>query len=338
MNHPSDAALILDLVEAFRRSKTMFTAVRLGIFDSLAETPQTADVLAAKLALDPAALLRLLSGCVSLGLLENPAGIYRNTAAAAQFLTSGSPDTLAGYIRYSDQSLYPLWGRLDEAVRSGTNRWEEVFGSRTALFDHYFRDDHSAASFIGGMHGLGQLASQRVAAAFDLSDFKHLVDLGGATGHLCIAACQAWPGLHATVLDLPAVEKFARLYIDGSEVADRIQFQAADFFADPLPSADLYSLGRILHDWTFEKITRLLDKIVASLPSGGGLLIAETILSDDKSGPVYSAMQDLNMLVCTEGRERTQSEYAQLLSHAGFATVNFERTGSLVDAILAIKG
>jgi acetylserotonin N-methyltransferase len=338
MNHPSDAALILDLVEAFRRSKTMFTAVRLGIFDSLAETPQTADVLAAKLALDPAALLRLLNGCVSLGLLANEAGVYRNTAAAAQFLTSGSPDTLAGYVRYSDQSLYPLWGRLDEAVRSGSNRWEEVFGSRTALFDHYFRDDNSASSFIGGMHGLGQLASERVVTAFDLSRFRNLVDLGGATGHLCIAACQAWPRLHATLLDLPAVEKFARLYIDGSSVADRIQFQAADFFADPLPSADLYSLGRILHDWTFEKITRLLDKIVASLPPAGGLLIAETLLNDDKSGPVYSVMQDLNMLVCTEGRERTRAEYTQLLRNAGFSTVNFKQTGSLVDAMLAIKG
>jgi acetylserotonin N-methyltransferase len=249
-------------------------------------------------------------------------------------LTSASADTLAGYIRYSDQSLYPLWGRLEEAVRTGNNRWEDVFGSRGALFDHYFRDENSAASFLGGMHGFGQLASQRVVAAFDLSGFKELVDLGGATGHLCIAACEAWPGLRATVLDLPVVEKFARRYIQ----TDRIRFQAADFFADPLPPADLYALGRILHDWTDEKISSLLDKIVASLPSNGGLLIAETLLNDDKSGPIYSAMQDLNMLVCTEGRERTRGEYTTLLLKAGFATVSFERTGSLVDAMLAIKG
>ena len=96
------------------------------------------------------------------------------------------------------------------------------------------------------------------------------MDLGGATGHLCIAACEAWPGLHATVLDLPAVEKFARAYINASAVADRLDFQAADFFADALPPSDLYSLGRILHDWTDKKIISLLDKIVASLPSGGG--------------------------------------------------------------------
>jgi len=334
MTLPPDASLILDLVEAFRRSKTMFTAVRLGVFDSLAESPQTLTALAEKLVLPEASLLRLLSGCVALGLLRQEDGGYQNTSAAARFLTSASADTLAGYIRYSDQSLYALWGHLEEAVRTGTNRWEDVFGSRGALFDHYFRDDHSAASFLGGMHGFGQLASQRVVTAFDLSGFKQLVDLGGATGHLCIAACEAWPQLNATVVDLPPVEKFARRYLQ----TDRIRFQAADFFADPLPAADLYALGRILHDWTDEKVRRLLGKIVASLPSSGGLLIAETLLSDNKSGPVYSAMQDLNMLVCTEGRERTRGEYKQILLEAGFATVRFEETGSLVDAILAIKG
>lgn len=338
MTHDADAALILDLVEAFRRSKTMFTAVRLGLFDAIAAAPSTVDALAEQFSLNRGGLLRLLSGCVALGLLRCEDGLYSNTEASSRYLTTSSAETLAGYIRYSDQSLYPLWGRLEEAVRTGTNRWEEVFGSRNALFDHYFRDEQSAASFIGGMHGFGQLASQRVATAFDLSNFKNLVDLGGATGHLSTAACAAWPHLQATVLDLPAVEKYARAHIDSSGLSQRVRFLAADFFADPLPPADLYALGRILHDWTDGKITRLLDKIVASLPSGGGLLIAETLLSDDKSGPVYSAMQDLNMLVCTEGRERNRAEYQQLLQAAGFSTVNFKQTGSLVDAILAIKG
>lgn len=334
MTHSPDAALILDLVEAFRRSKTMFTAVQLGVFDALNEAPQTALQLSKNLGLNEGALQRLLTGCVALGLLEQQEGAFHNTPSAVRYLTRTSPDTLAGYIRYSDQSLYPLWARLDEAVRTGTNRWEDVFGSRNALFDFYFRSDESAASFLGGMHGFGQLASQRVVSAFDLSGFKHLVDLGGATGHLCTAACEAWPNLRATVLDLAVVEKFARPYLS----SDRIDFLAADFFTDPLPAADLYSLGRILHDWTDEKIAKLLDKVIATLPAGGGLLIAESLLSNDKSGPTYTAMQDLNMLVCTEGRERTAEEYSRILHNAGFSTVKFQKTDSLVDAILAIKG
>ncbi len=332
-----DPAGILDLVEAFRRSKAMFTAVRLGIFDQLEEEPRTGDELAFDLNLNPGALKRLLNGCVGLKLLRREGETYHNTPATSRYLVSESADTLAGYIRYSDESLFLLWSHLDDAVREGTNRWTQTFGSRDALFDHYFRNDAAAASFLGGMHGLGQMGSRVIVRAFDLSRFEHLVDLGGATGHLAIAACEAYPSLRATVLDLPKVERFAHPYIKGSSVADRVEFVAGDFFQQALPSGDLYSLGRILHDWDESKIVALLAKISGALEPGGGLLIAETLMNDDQSGPVYTLMQDLNMLVCTDGRERTEAEYRALLETAGFSDIRFHRTGLPVDAILAVK-
>ena len=337
MNHEPEVQKILDLIEAFRRSKTMFTAVRLGIFDQLAIVSQTCAALALQLSLDRNALSRLLNACVTLGLLERDGEYYANTKAATRFLTRGSEETLAGYITYSDQSLYKLWDNLGDAIREGTNRWTQAFGSRSALFDHYFRDETATRSFLGGMNGFGQLASPRVVTAFDLSRFVHLVDLGGATGHLSIAACRAYPALRATVLDLPAVERFAREHIEQSGLADRIAFATGDFFANDLPKADLYVLGRILHDWDDQKITKLLRKICLALPKKGGLLVTETLVDDDRSGPTYTLMQDLNMLVCTDGRERTEGEYSALLQGAGFSTVQFRRTDSLVDAILAVK-
>jgi acetylserotonin N-methyltransferase len=187
------------------------------------------------------------------------------------------------------------------------------------------------------MHGLGQFASPRIVKAFDLSDFRHLVDLGGATGHLAIAACHVYPELHATVLDLPAVQPFALEYIEASGLSDRISFVAADFFVDELPKADLYTLGRILHDWDDSKINKLLRRIFLALPRGGALLVTETLVDDDRRGPTYTLMQDLNMLVCTDGRERTEAEYSVLLQTAGFSSVQFRRTDSVVDAIFAIK-
>ena len=322
--------LILDLIEAFRRSKAMFTAVRLGIFDQLEQAPQSAEVLASTLNLHTGALGRLLDGCVALGLLTRAEGEYRNTPVASRYLVKSSPDTLSGYINYSDRSLYALWGHLDDAVREGTNRWEQVFGSRTALFDYYFRDPEATASFMQGMHGFGQLCSASIAAAFDLSRFTHFVDLGGATGHLAVAVCERYPGIKATIFDLTRIEPFAR-------TTDRIDFVAGDFFADPLPPADLYALGRILHDWDDERIQLLLGKIAASLNPGGGILIVEALLNDDHSGPVYAAMQDLNMLVCTDGRERTFDEYRGLLEAAGFSNVQYKRTGTPVDAVFATK-
>lgn len=333
----ADASPILELILAFRRSKTMFAAVEFGIFNRLADKPARADALATELEVDASALARLLDGCVSLNLLSHSEDGYRNTPIADRFLAKNSPNTLDGYIKYSNESLYRLWNHLEEAVREGGHRWTQVFGNRNALFDHYFRSDEAAENFLGGMHGFGQLASHPAVSAFDLSRFKHLVDLGGATGHLVIAACERYLNLQGTVLDLPAVEKFARSYIARSPASDRISFVASDFFANDLPQADLYNLGRILHDWSEDKIAPLLRKVHSALPTDGALLIEETLVNPDRSGPMPSLMQDLNMLVCTDGRERTFSEYRELLVAAGFTSVDYRMTGSLVDAILAVK-
>ncbi len=314
----------------------MFTAVSLGLFDRL-ETGGTALELAAALQLDENALLRLLDGCVGLGLLSRQGEQYFNTKTATAYLRRDSPGTLAGYIMYSDQALFPLWNQLGEAIREGTNRWQPVFGGQGALFDHFFRTPEARATFLSGMHGLGRLSSPEIVRVFNLNRFRHLADLGGGTGHLAIAACERYGNLRATVFDLPAVVEHARPHLAASRAAERLSVQAGDFFQDPLPAADLYAVGRILHDWTEGKIATLLAKIYAALPPGGALLVAESILEEDGSGPVSTQMQSLNMLVCTEGRERTELEYRELLEAAGFSAIECRRTGTPLDAVLAFR-
>jgi acetylserotonin N-methyltransferase len=129
----------------------------------------------------------------------------------------------------------------------------------------------------------------------------------------------------------------AREQIALSPAAERIECVAGDFFADDLPDADLYALGRILHDWAPDKIQLLLTKIYQKLPVGGALLIAERLLDDDKTGPVPAQMQSLNMLICTDGKERSLPEYRSLLLRVGFSSIEGVRTGKPVDAILARK-
>jgi acetylserotonin N-methyltransferase len=227
---------------------------------------------------------------------------------------------MAGYIRYSNHVLYPMWAHLEDAVYEGTHRWKQTFGLDGPLFSHFFRTEEAMREFLQGMHGFGQVSSPAIAAAFDLSRFHHFVDLGGASGHLAQAIGQRYPGIQTTVFDLPAVAKILPHVVAG------------DFFEDPLPPADLYGLGRILHDWSEAKIHRLLTRIYQSLPEGGGLLVAEKLLEN-----VPAHMQSLNMLIVTEGRERTADEYAALLLAAGFSTVESRRTGTPLDATLAIK-
>jgi acetylserotonin N-methyltransferase len=181
------------------------------------------------------------------------------------------------------------------------------------------------------------LTSPTLAGAFDLSGFRRLVDLGGATGHLTIAACERYPELRGVVFDLPQAGAIGREVVARSTAAERIEVISGDFFADELPEADLYYVGRILHDWCEEKIDRLLAKVFRRLPSGGALLIGEKLLAEDGVGPLDANMQSLNMLVVTEGRERSLGEYRGLLTRAGFHNVGGRRTGVALDAVLGFK-
>jgi len=157
---------------------------------------------------------------------------------------------MMGYILYSNRLLYALWGNLEDSVREGTPRWTQTFQVEGPIFDHFFKSEESKQEFLAGMHGFGLISSPRVVAAFDLSRFRRLVDLGGATGHLVTAACARYPAMRAAVFDLAPVIEVARQYLSASPVSERIELLPGDFFCHPLPEADLCSLGRVLHDWS----------------------------------------------------------------------------------------
>jgi acetylserotonin N-methyltransferase len=334
---PPDPAPVIDLIQAFRRSKTMFTAASMGIFDLLYEAPAAAAAVAARLAANPDATERLLDACAALGLLRKREGVYENDPVADTWLRAASPHTLYGYVRYSDEALYPMWNHLADAVREGTPRWHQTFGLAGPIFSAFFRTDEAMRDFLRGMHGFGMLTSPQVVAAFDLSRFHRIVDLGSATGHLVIAACERYPELRGAVFDLPRVTAMAQEEVARSSARDRIEVLAGDFFEDELPPADLYSVGQVLHDWDEAQIARLLRRIFNRLPPGGGLLVAEKLLAEDGVGPIPANMQSLGMLICTEGKERSLGEYTRVLQHAGFTQVQGRRTGVPLDAILAMK-
>jgi acetylserotonin N-methyltransferase len=333
----SDCSGILELIEAFRRSKAMFAAVSLGVFDFLERAPADAATMAAALRVESEPLERLLDACVGLTLLRKNGACYENETAASTYLCRENERSLTGYILYSNDVLFPLWTHLEDAIREGTPRWKQAFGIDGAIFDHFFRSEEAKQTFIKGMHGLGILSSPKVVEAFDLSHFRKLVDLGGATGHLAIAACERHRKLRAAVFDLPQVIEGARIEVNKSTAAERIDLLAGNFFRDELPEADLFAMSRIVHDWSEDKVQTLLSKIYRRLPAGGGILLAEKLLNEEKTGPTSAQLQSLNMLVCTEGKERTLGEYRRLLEDAGFQMVQGVRTGSPLDAILATK-
>jgi acetylserotonin O-methyltransferase len=333
----ADPAIVLDLLQAFRCSKVMFAAVSLGVFDALTAGPKPLRVLTDELKANPDALERLLDACVGLQLLDRIGQNYLNTPAASTYLCRGSSHRLTGYINYSNEVMWKLWGNLEDAVREGSHRWKQTYGWDGPIFSHFFRTEEAKREFLMGMHGYGLISSPQVVAGFDLGKYRCLVDLGGATGHLAIAACQRYRQLRAVVFDLPDVVSLSQEIVGKSDVAERVKVAPGDFFVDPLPEGDLYALGRILHDWTEDKIVKLLRRIHERLPSSGAILIAEKLLEDEKRGPRWAQMQNLNMLTCTEGKERTLSEYEALLRQVGFVDVYGCRTSAPLDAVLAVK-
>lgn len=322
----NDPRRILDLVDGFRVSKTLFAAVELGLFDGVRPAG--------------AAASRLLDACVSLELLEKRGSEYVNTPLADEYLRSSSPRTLAGHVRFTNRSLYRRWAGLEDAIVTGEPlrpgavraavrrlaRWLGPVGRR------FLTSAEPDESFVASMHGRGLLTSQHVVAAFDLGRFTRLVDLGGSSGHLTLAALERHPTLRGCVFDRPAVIAVARKLVGA-----RADLVAGDFFRDPLPPADLYVLGKVLHNCDQRRAAELLARIHAALPEGGGLLIAERLLEEDGLGPRDVLLSSLNMLIATGGRERTFSEYRALLADAGFRTVEHRTTGAMLDAILAVK-
>ncbi len=316
----------------------MFTAVSLGIFDRLHQAPASCSELASDLDCAEHALERLLGFCAAKELIaQGDDGRWRNTPASDRYLRIESPDTLAGYVLCADRMQFRLWAHLEDAVREGTNRWEQEFGRKDGVFDHFFKTKEDKEIFLRGMNGFGRISSPLAVAAFDLGRYRRMADLGGATGHLVIAACRHYPQMTACVFDLPSVTPVAQRAIAEEGLTERIGTVDGDFFKDPLPEADIFGFGRILHDWSDEQVRFLLKKTYESLPAGGAVIICEHILNERKDGPATALLQSMNMLVVAEGRERSATEYEALVREAGFSDFQFQVTGGPVDAMLAVK-
>lgn len=203
--------------------------------------------------------------------------------------------------------------------------------------DAYYRSPETQLRFMQAMHGVAKLTARQVATAFDLSRFSSACDVGGCTGALARELAREYPRLQVTVFDLPDVVELAVHFQPAGPQAAQIHFAAGDFFRDPLPSAELYVLCRILHNWSDDKVHKLLSKVAESCKPGAGLLLVETLLDEEKREAQGGLIQSLNMLVQTEGRERSRGEYQCLLELHGFHQVQVVHLEGVLDAMLATR-
>ncbi|HEV3469150.1 MAG TPA: methyltransferase [Pyrinomonadaceae bacterium] len=328
---------IMQLGLGFWGSKTLLSAIELGVFTALADGPLDAEGLAARLGLHPRAARDFFDALVALGMAEREGGLYRNTAETDTFLVRGRPAYIGGMLEMANERLYPFWGSLTEGLRTGLPQ-NEIKTGGAGLFESIYGDPARLRLFLGAMTGLSMAASRAIAEKFPWGDYKNVLDVGGAQGGLLAQVCSAHPHLSGTNFDLPVVEPIFREYAAAHGLSERLGFHAGDFFKDPLPPAEVITMGHILHDWDLDQKRALLEKAYRALPEGGALVVFEALIDDDRRENAFGLLMSLNMLIETPGGfDYTGADCSRWMREAGFRHTRVEHLAGPDSMVIGFK-
>ncbi len=327
---------ILHLGLGFWGSKTLLTAVELGLFTELASGPLTAEAIGERLNLHPRGRRDFLDALVALGMLDRDGGRYRNSPESDLFLDRAKPSYVGGLLEMAGGRLYGFWGALTEALRTGRPQNESKSGANP--FDAIYADPERLRGFLAAMTGISLGAARAIAAKFPWSNYKTFIDIGAAQGALPVQVALANPHLTGGGFDLPVVGPIFEDYVKSFGLSGRLRFYAGSFFTDPLPSADVLVMGHILHDWNLDEKRMLLAKACEALPSGGALIVFEALIDDDRSKNAFGLLMSLNMLIETPGGfDYTGADCSGWMRDAGFRETRVEHLLGPDSMVIGIK-
>ncbi|RYD65032.1 MAG: methyltransferase, partial [Verrucomicrobiaceae bacterium] len=266
MQHSPSLDHILQTGLGFWASKTLLSAVELGVFSQLAEGPLSLEELTRRVGIHSRGARDFFDALVALHFLEREGDYYRNTPDTDIFLDRAKPSYAGGILEMANGRLYPFWGSLTEGLRTGQPQNEAKNGEQ--VFEKLYADPKRLELFLGGMTGISLGTGRAIANAFPWSDYKTFADIGCAQGALPVQVALRHPHLTGRGYDLPVVGPIFEQYVKANAVADRLSFQGGNFFEDPLPEVDVLVMGHILHDWNLEKKRFLLAKAYDALPAG----------------------------------------------------------------------
>jgi hypothetical protein len=332
---------ILETAFAFWFSKVLLTAVEFGVFTQLGQRRATGAELGAELGLHPRGISDFFDSLVAMKFLdregEGPTAKYFNTPAGALYLDSHSPRYVGGILVMLNSRLFKFWHDLPEALRTGKPQNEIKHGQK-GMFEELYDELPRLEQFMGAMTGLSRINFEAFAAKFDFSRFKTLCDIGGATGLLCIEAAKRHSHLQCVSFDLPPVEPIARKHIAAAGLSSRINTASGDFFKDPLPKADLITMGMILHDWNLEKKMLLIRAAYDALPPGGALVAIEALIDDARRENVFGLLMSLNMLIeFGDAFDYSGADFRRWCGEAGFKRFEVVHLAGASSAAIAYK-
>jgi predicted O-methyltransferase YrrM len=336
-----DPAEIMQVGMGFWASKTLLSAVELELFSALGAQAMTAAEIAAALGLHQRAVPDFLDALVALKLLDRQgdgrAGVYRNTDAGAVFLDKASPAYIGGMLEMSNARLYGFWGDLTTALQTGQPQ-NEIKHTGQPLFDELYRDEHRLEQFMNAMTGISAGPFHALADQLDFSPYQTVCDVGGATGQLSLILADRHPHLTCTTFDLPAVQPIANRTIHTAGLSDRVHAVSGDFFTDPLPRADVITMGMILHDWNLERKQQLIKAAYDALPQGGAYIVIENLIDDARRENAFGLLMSLNMLIeFGDAFDFTGADFAAWCKQAGFTKVDILPLAGPTSAGIAYK-
>ena len=327
---------IVQLGLGFWASKTLLSAVELGLFTELAAHSSTGNELQQRLGLHPRSAGDFLDALVALGMLERCDGHYANTPAADLYLDRNKPSYIGGMLEMANARLYQFWGGLTEALRTGRPQNEARHGGD--FFATLYADPARLEGFLKAMTGLSAPVAAAIASKFPWAHHASLVDIGTAQGGLPVMIAQAHPHLTGGGFDLSQIEPLFTRYVAEHGLAERLHFHPGDFLRDPLPAADVLVMGHILHDWELEVKQELLAKAFEALPTGGALIVYDMIIDDERRQNAAGLLMSLNMLIETPGGfDYTGADCIGWLRQAGFREARVEHLTGAYSMAVGVK-
>jgi hypothetical protein len=322
MSAAQDPSPILQTAFGFWSSKALLTAVEMGVFTKLANRRLTGAELGSELGLHARGTKDFFDALVAMKFLgregNGPSARYFNTPSGLMYLDERSPRYVGGIMVMLNARLFKYWHDLPEGLRTGKPQNEVKHGQKT-IFEELYAELPKLEQFMGAMTGLSRINFEAFAEKFNFAPFKTLCDIGGATGLLSIEAAKRHPHLKCISFDLPPVEPIAHKSIAAAGLANRITTASGDFFKDPLPKADMITMGMILHDWNLEKKLHLIRAAYEALPAGGALVAIEALIDDARRENVFGLLMSLNMLIeFGDAFDYSGEDFREWCSEVGF--------------------
>jgi O-methyltransferase domain/Dimerisation domain len=327
---------LLRMIEGFWLSRALSAAVQLNIADLLKGGPKSAKELADATGAHAASLHRVLRALAAAGVFaEDENGRFAATPLSAA-LQSGVPGSLRAFaLEMLDEEHYRAWGEMLHTIKTGETAFDHFFGMN--LWQYRAEHPEDAETFDEAMADHTALLNKAVLAGYDFSSFGTIIDIGGGEGGLLAAILKEHPGMKGVLFDLPRVIAKAERRIAAERLADRCEIVSGDFFKAVPPGGDAYILKAVIHDWDDDRAKAILMNCHRAMAQKSRLLLIEAMIPPGNGHFFYKSM-DLNMMVMTGGRERTEAGYRELLTTAGFRLTRIVPAGfelSVIEAALA---